>query len=217
MKTFEFYQDQKVTAWDRVYFSVTAPDLETAISKLEAYRDKEIEHDKSLGIEISHCEYQIDTSESMTVEENGGCSTLEIFTENGDDVMNNALEPHLKELFHCSKCGSTNIQKQAWVDPNNNNTFVNCDDDEGWCAACEQHLKIIPHNKLMEDIEFWWQHLDNGEDREVITGLTSEDYDSANDYQAFDIACDEVWRVKTDDEKIAIWKTLTQRENDNNE
>lgn len=217
MKTFEFYQDQKVTAWDRVHFSVTAMDIEDAKAKLTAFKDKEVEDDDILGIKISDLEAQYETSEPMTVAENGGCATLEIFTEAGEDVMDNTPEPCSRESFHCSECGSTNVQIQAWVDPNNNNSFVNSDDEEGWCDSCEQHFKIIPRSELMKDIEYWWEHLDNGEDREVITGLVTEDYDPANDYQAFDEACDEVWSAKTDDEKIEIWQTLTQRGDDNDE
>lgn len=123
------------------------------------------------------------------------------------------------DTMHCDKCGSTNVQIQAWVAPNRNNEFVSdCEDyKSSWCDDCEQHVLVIPHNELMEDIESWWKQLDNGEDREVITGLVAENYDPANGYQAFDKACDEVWAAKTDDEKIAIWKTLIQREDDNNE
>lgn len=216
MEVFQFYQDQKVTAWDRVHFSVTAANFEEAKAKLEAYKDKTIEYDDELSIEISHCEYLSETSEQMSIEDNGGFSTLEMFTREGDEVMDNAVEPEIKTTFHCSKCGSTSIQKQAWVDPNNNNSFINCDDEEGWCSSCEQHLKIIPHSELMKDLESWWQHIDNGEDREVITGLVTGDYDTSNDYQAFDEACNAIWAVKTDDQKVEIWRTLTHREYDNN-
>lgn len=210
METFEFYQDQKVTAWDRVHFSVTAPDLETAKAKLEVYREKEIENDENLGIEISHCEYQPDTSEQITVEENGGCSTLEMYTEDGDEVMDNAPEPCPPTIYRCCECGSTDVQIKAWVDPNNSNKYISETEDTGdnWCDSCEQHPRVIPHTELMKDIDLWWEQCD-GEDIEVITGLDDNDFESEEEY---DIACQACWNEKTNDQKIEIWRTITKRE-----
>lgn len=121
----------------------------------------------------------------------------------------------IPETLRCEECGSIEVQIQAWVDPNQNNKFISdCEDyKSSWCDGCESHVKAIPHKEFMEEVvDYWWKHLDNGEDKEVVTGLKTEDYDPANDYQAFDIVCDEIWAVKTDEEKIAIWKTITQRE-----
>lgn len=122
------------------------------------------------------------------------------------------------DTIHCNKCGSTNVQTQSWVAPNKNNELIgDCEDyKSSWCDECGRNVLVIPHSELMEDIELWWKQLENGEDREVITGLQTEDYDPANDCQAFDVTCDEAWSAKTNDEKIFIWKTLTQRENESN-
>lgn len=45
--------------------------------------------------------------------------------------------------YCCSQCGGTNIQIQAWVDPNDNNKYIgDCEDDECWCEDCENHTKF---------------------------------------------------------------------------
>ena len=45
--------------------------------------------------------------------------------------------------YCCSVCNSTNIQLQAWIDPNNNNKYIeDTEDDECWCKNCQEHTKI---------------------------------------------------------------------------
>lgn len=123
------------------------------------------------------------------------------------------------QTFHCEECGSTDVMSKSWVLPNQKDKPVKdgIEDEDGWCNECNQNSTIIPRSELMEVVDYWWKHLDNGEDKEVITGLEAENYDPANNYQAFDTACDEVWAAKTDEEKISIWQTLTQREDDSKE
>lgn len=115
------------------------------------------------------------------------------------------------EVLRCEECGSTEVQIQAWVDPNQNNKFISdCEDDKSsWCDDCETHVRAVPHSEFMEDvINYWWKQC-NGEDREVVTGLDDNDFCSDEDYQC---ACDAIWNAKNDEEKIAIWHTITHRE-----
>lgn len=45
--------------------------------------------------------------------------------------------------YCCSICSGTNIQLQAWIDPNNNNKYIeDTEDDECWCENCQEHTKI---------------------------------------------------------------------------
>lgn len=44
--------------------------------------------------------------------------------------------------YCCSVCGGTNIQLQAWIDPNNNKYIEDTEDDECWCEDCQEHTKI---------------------------------------------------------------------------
>ena len=64
MGEYKFYQDRKVTSWERDYFSVKANSYEEA-------------------------EALTDTSESMLPEENDGNPTIEIFNEDGESIMTN--------------------------------------------------------------------------------------------------------------------------------
>lgn len=79
---FEFYIDQKHTIWYRTYFTVKAKSYEEATEKVsQMYRDNEIPTDYT---DILH-----DTAEEMSVEENGGMSTIEVYAEGHDLVIQN--------------------------------------------------------------------------------------------------------------------------------
>jgi hypothetical protein len=50
-------------------------------------------------------------------------------------------------MYVCSKCGGTNVQLVAWVDPNTNEVF---DDYGSWnsidtkfCADCDENVALI--------------------------------------------------------------------------
>ena len=85
MKTFNFYLDQKVTTWYRTNFEVEAETLEEAEKKaIQLYEKGELD-------DISW--EQIDgTNELMTIDENGGDTTAEIYIENGTLVFENGEE-----------------------------------------------------------------------------------------------------------------------------
>ena len=91
MKTFNFYLDTKVTDWYRTDFEIEANSEEEA-------KQKAIEFVK----EGNHGEIpweQVDcTIEPMSVEENGGESTEELFTGSGGDVWNNKPNQHLNSI-----------------------------------------------------------------------------------------------------------------------
>jgi hypothetical protein len=50
-------------------------------------------------------------------------------------------------MYVCSKCGGTNVQLAAWVNPNTEEVF----DDYGswnhqdtkWCGDCEEHVLLV--------------------------------------------------------------------------
>ena len=71
MGEYKFYQDRKVTSWERDYFSVKANSYEEAEAIVRSW----------------NCE--TDTSESMLPEENDGNPTIEIFNEDGESIMTN--------------------------------------------------------------------------------------------------------------------------------
>jgi hypothetical protein len=70
---YNFYLEQKITAWERYHFSVEADSLEAA--KAEAIIEaNENDLDNIDSIEI--LDY---TNTEMSVEDNGGYATMEIF------------------------------------------------------------------------------------------------------------------------------------------
>lgn len=78
---FEFYMDQKHTVWLRTWFSVQARSQEEANEKVrQMFDNDQIEGDT---------EYLYETLEEMSLEDNGDMSTVEIYTEHVDLVLQN--------------------------------------------------------------------------------------------------------------------------------
>jgi len=82
METFNFYLDQKVTTWMRTNFSVEGESLEVA-------RQKAVDFVKEGNTSELPWDEIMDTKEVMSLEENGGMSTEEIFEEDGTYVYVN--------------------------------------------------------------------------------------------------------------------------------
>jgi nicotinate-nucleotide pyrophosphorylase len=85
MEEFNFNLDQKVTTWYRTNFEVEAESLEEAQKKaIQLYESGKLDN-------ISW--EQIDgTIELMSVDENGGFTTAEIYTDNGTMIFENTKE-----------------------------------------------------------------------------------------------------------------------------
>ena len=82
MAKFNFYLDQKVTTWYRTNFEVEAESLEEAEKKaIQLYEKGEL--DELTWVQIDG------TEELMSVDENGGFSTAEIYTDNGAMIFEN--------------------------------------------------------------------------------------------------------------------------------
>jgi hypothetical protein len=82
--TFSFYLDQKVTTWMRTNFEIDAVDEEDA--KLKAIKF-------SKGNEISELPWDevMDTKEIMSVDDNGGEPTEELFKADGELINGNVI------------------------------------------------------------------------------------------------------------------------------
>lgn len=62
----------------------------------------------------------------------------------------------------CAECGSKDVQRKAWVYPNENNKVIefcgyNEDSEDNWCDGCEEHTCIMPEDELLREIEAWRQ------------------------------------------------------------
>ena len=90
MEAFRFYQDRKVTCWERTRFEVTAENYEGAVTLVKSWQGEDVlcfeDNEKVI---ITDGETLYDTSESLSVEENGGKPTIEVFADNGEDIINN--------------------------------------------------------------------------------------------------------------------------------
>ncbi len=50
--------------------------------------------------------------------------------------------PDLTPKYKCSQCGGTNVQIQAWVDPNTNQYISDIEDGKCWCEDCEEKTNL---------------------------------------------------------------------------
>ena len=80
MEAFRFFQDRKVTCWGRTRFEVKAESYEEAVALVKSWQGEDVlcfEDDENIIITDGETLY--DTSESLSVEENGGQPTIEVF------------------------------------------------------------------------------------------------------------------------------------------
>lgn len=82
MKTYDFYVDQKVTTWMRTKFTIEAESDEIA-------RQKAVDAVRQGDVDDIPWDEVMDTKEVMSVQENGGASTTEIFENDGTYVWTN--------------------------------------------------------------------------------------------------------------------------------
>lgn len=90
MEAFRFYQDRKVTCWERTHFEVKAENYEEAVALVKSWQGEDVlcfEDDEKIIITDGETLY--DTSENLSIEENGGQPTIEVFADNGEDIINN--------------------------------------------------------------------------------------------------------------------------------
>lgn len=103
----------------------------------------------------------------------------------------------------CNKCGSSDIQTQAWVDPNTQ-TFIGTtgiDRNDNWCNQCADNQPFTTLKKFKERMQEWWEELEPSE-MERITGLRRDRYPS----REFVDVCNKWWDEKNYDEKRMILK-----------
>lgn len=83
-KLFDFYQDIKVSVWVRQKFSIEAESKEEAIKEALKYKSMDVDGG---NISIYNCEWMHDTWSEITVEENGGFSTIELYDEETNELI----------------------------------------------------------------------------------------------------------------------------------
>lgn len=90
MEAFRFYQDRKVTCWERTHFEVSAGSYEEAVALVKSWHGEDVLcfEDNEKVIITNECTL-FETSENLSVEENAGEPTIEVFANNGEDIINN--------------------------------------------------------------------------------------------------------------------------------
>jgi hypothetical protein len=82
METFDFYLDQKHTIWYRNNFTIEANSQEEANEKVkELYHKDELPSD---DWDLLH-----ETVEALSIGDNGGEATEELYTHSGDMILDN--------------------------------------------------------------------------------------------------------------------------------
>lgn len=84
MGTFNFSLQQKVTTWMQTEYEIEADTLEEAKQKAINFHNER--HTENIGWEES-----MDVQELMTLEDNGGEPTEEIYDEEGNVIWNNTI------------------------------------------------------------------------------------------------------------------------------
>lgn len=83
MKKFEFYQDVKVTSWIRQGFTIEAESKEEALKMVERYKFEDVEKYEN----INNSEFIYDYTESISVDENNGFHTIELYDGETNELI----------------------------------------------------------------------------------------------------------------------------------
>lgn len=112
------------------------------------------------------------------------------------------------EIIVCANCGSSDIQTQAWVDPNTH-LFIattGIDRDDNWCNECNGNFTFCTQKAFKQQMQEWWGSLDFKE-MERISGFQQDVFSPEDGYQDFVDACNNWWRRQGYKGQRSIWTT----------
>ena len=89
MAKFSFYQDRKVTSWERTTFAVEAKDYREAVDIVKSWQGTDIEDADDERIDLCECRSLWETSECLLPEENDGRATRIVYDNYDAEVMAN--------------------------------------------------------------------------------------------------------------------------------
>ena len=92
MGKYQFYQDRKVTTWERDYFSVEADNYEEAEAIVHSWNCEDVSCITDPRLFYDEWRSLPDTSECLLPDENGGSPTIEVYKHRGKAIINNAPE-----------------------------------------------------------------------------------------------------------------------------
>ncbi len=79
MAQYDFYQDQKYAIWERIHFAVEARSEEEAAAKAASMIRSDIYFTEEESVRVIDTEILFDTIEEISVEDNAGNATKEIY------------------------------------------------------------------------------------------------------------------------------------------
>lgn len=91
MARFNFYQDRKVTSWERDTFSVEADNYRAAVNIIQSWQGQDISVVSDERVEIEECRSLWEASENILPEENDGKATLIVYDDYDAVVMSNGV------------------------------------------------------------------------------------------------------------------------------
>lgn len=53
--------------------------------------------------------------------------------------------------LYCNKCGSSNVQLEAWINPNTNEIIDTSLSGQEWCDDCEEETILLTRGELFEN------------------------------------------------------------------
>jgi hypothetical protein len=83
METFNFYIDEKKTIWYRGHFSIEAKTVEEATEKAKMYIEEDTDGDDWDWEQLT------DTAETLSLIDNDGWPTRELYDEDGEVIIDN--------------------------------------------------------------------------------------------------------------------------------
>lgn len=83
---FEFYQDVKVSTWVRQRFTIEAESKEEALKMVEQFKTEDIDMTEHSHL-IWDIEWMTDAYENMSVEDNHGGSTIELYDRQTKELI----------------------------------------------------------------------------------------------------------------------------------
>lgn len=128
------------------------------------------------------------------------------------------IEVKTEDPWRCDECGSLNVEKKISVDANSGQPAAGDDFEDYLCIDCE-NKSVIRTSDLINGIDDWWKYLE-GATRGDISGVEYENFHKGDSDEElleadrlFTSACDDFWGSKTTEEKIEIWRKLSNETN----
>lgn len=106
-----------------------------------------------------------------------------------------------EQLLYCSKCGSTDVRKLLWVNPNTGTKHEpNIYSQTTICNDCHCYGQLLSYTELLQVIEDWRIRSIMSVRQALIGSLAIERFNGYYD------SATSLWNTLTDEQKIETWR-----------